>query len=392
MDSLTSSAEAPMPVPPAPIPANDFTAQWAVVQEDVVAAMRRVGASGWYVLGREVAAFERALAHAWPVPQVVGCGNGLDALEIALRALELPPGTPVLTTPLSAFATTLAILRAGGVPWFVDVDVSGLIDLSAAEEAFADHPELRWFVPVHLYGQALDARRLAGLIERFGLRVIEDCAQSIGARSRGEPTGRAGLAAATSFYPTKNLGCLGDGGAFLTDSPALAARARALRDYGQSAKYEHAERGLNSRLDELQAAILKDAFLPRLGEWNERRRALAARYRMGIGGGSVRVPPAPDGSDSCAHLFPVLVEEPSDFLRHLAEHGITAGRHYPIAIPDQPALCGVAQRVLGSLPRARGFAAREVSLPIHPFLSDAAAARVLAACRDYAPGEAAERP
>jgi dTDP-3-amino-3,4,6-trideoxy-alpha-D-glucose transaminase len=392
MDTLSSSVGTSIPGHPEPVPANDFAAQWAIVQEDVLAAVRRVGASGWYVLGREVAAFERALAAAWPVAHTVGCGNGLDALEIALRALELPPGTPVLTTPLSAFATTLAILRAGGVPWFVDVDESGLIDLEAAEEAFRDHPELRWFVPVHLYGHALDARRMRELVERFGLSLVEDCAQSIGAASRGEPTGLVGRAAATSFYPTKNLGCLGDGGALLTASSTLAARARALRDYGQSGKYEHAERGLNSRLDELQAALLADAFLPRLAAWNTRRRALAARYRQALGDRRVRVPPVPEGSDSCAHLFPVLVEDAPDFQRHLARRGITAGRHYPIAIPDQPALRGLSLRSFGSLERARRFAAREVSLPIHPFLADAAVARVIAACRDYAGGEAAEGP
>jgi len=389
MDPERAPAGTSGPAPLAPIPANDFAALWEDVEAEALAAFRRVGASGWYVLGREVAAFEEALAEAWPAPQAVGCGNGLDALEIALRALDLAPGAPVLTTPLSAFATTLAIQRAGGVPWFVDVDDGGLIDLDAAEEAFRAHAELRAFVPVHLYGHALDARRLAELRARFGLLLVEDCAQSIGARSRGVPTGRAGAAAATSFYPTKNLGCLGDGGALLTDSPELARRARALRDYGQTAKYEHAERGLNSRLDELQAALLRSAFLPRLSGWSARRRALAARYRAGIRTPHVRVPPEPQGSEGCAHLFPVLVEDPAHFLAHLARHGIAGGRHYPRAIPDQPALRGARMRSLGALPRARRFAAQEVSLPIHPFLPDPDAARLVAACQEYAgPGAA----
>src|SRR6185503_19013807 len=184
---------------PISVRANDFAAQWTAVREDALAAFERVGASGWFILGAEVAAFEKALAEAWPAAHAVGCGSGLDALEIGLRGLGLAPGTPVLTTPLSAFATTLAILRAGGVPWFVDVDASGSIDLEAAEAAFGANPGLRWFVPVHLYGHALDSRRLAHLVARFELRMVEDCAQSIGARSRGVPTGHTGECAATSF-------------------------------------------------------------------------------------------------------------------------------------------------------------------------------------------------
>jgi dTDP-3-amino-3,4,6-trideoxy-alpha-D-glucose transaminase len=384
MDSDRSPAGTSCPPPLASIPCNDFGAQWAEIDADVADAVQRVGASGWYVLGREVAAFEAALASAWPVPHVVGCGNGLDALEIALRALGLPPGAPVLTTPLSAFATTLAILRAGGVPWFVDVDASGCVDLDAAAAALQAHPEVRWFVPVHLYGQALDCARLGELADAHELVIVEDCAQSVGARSHGVPTGRAGSAAATSFYPTKNLGALGDGGAVLTDSAALAERARSLRDYGQTAKYEHAVCGLNSRLDELHAAILRDAMLPRLAAWNARRRAVAARYRSEVDNPRVTVPPEPPGSESSAHLFPVLVDDPPAFLRHLAARGVAAGRHYPRAIPDQPALSERTARVLGDLPRARRFAAREVSLPLHPFLDDESIERVVAACRDFA--------
>jgi len=348
-----------------------------------MAAFQRVGESGWFILGREVAAFEAALAQAWPVPHAVGCGNGLDAIEIGLTCLALPRGTPVLTTPLSAFATTLAIVRAGGVPWFVDVDESGLIDLDAVESALHAHPELRWLVPVHLYGHALDLRRLAELMARFELRVVEDCAQSIGARSRGTPTGRVGEIAATSFYPTKNLGCLGDGGALLTGSRELAERARCLRDYGQTRKYEHALCGLNSRLDEVQAAVMRDAMLPRLPEWTARRRAIAARYRQGIDGGALAIPPAPDGSESVAHLFPVLVDDPEEFIRHLAGRGVGGARHYPGLIPDQAALSGAEMRVLGTLERARRFAAREVSLPIHPFLADDGVERVVDACRSF---------
>jgi dTDP-4-amino-4,6-dideoxygalactose transaminase len=219
---------------------------------------------------------------------------------------------------------------------------------------------------------------------RYELRMVEDCAQSIGARSRGAPTGLVGEIAATSFYPTKNLGCLGDGGAVLTSTSELAERARCLRDYGQTKKYEHALCGLNSRLDEVQAAVMRDAMLPRLAEWTERRRAIAARYRSEIANPALAIPPEPPGSESACHLFPVLVDDPEAFIRHLAGRGIGAGRHYPGTIPDQAALRGVEARVLGTLERARRFASREVSLPLHPFLGDEDVARVVAACRGFA--------
>src|SRR5262245_19557592 len=379
----SSSAASRSKADPLPVPSNDFKALWDCIRADAMAAFQRVGESGWFILGREVAAFEAALAQAWPVPHAVGCGNGLDAIEIGLTCLALPRGTPVLTTPLSAFATTLAIVRAGGVPWFVDVDESGLIDLDAVESALHAHPELRWLVPVHLYGHALDLRRLAELMARFELRVVEDCAQSIGARSRGTPTGRVGEIAATSFYPTKNLGCLGDGGALLTGSAELANRARSLRDYGQTKKYEHALLGLNSRLDEVQAAVMRDALLPRVADWTARRRAIARRYRDGLRSSPVEVPPVPEGSDSACHLFPVLVDDPEGLLRHLGARGVGGARHYPICIPDQAAMRGVPSRTIGTLERARRFAAREVSLPIHPFLDDEGVDRVIEACRAF---------
>jgi dTDP-4-amino-4,6-dideoxygalactose transaminase len=363
---------------------NDFGALWSLVREEALRAVDRVGASGWWILGREVEGFERALAARFSLGHAVGCGSGLDALELALRSLELRPGDVVLTTPLSAFATTLAIVRAGGVPWFVDVDEHGLVDLDEVERALAAHEQVRFLVPVHLYGHAADLERLAALRARFDLRVVEDCAQAIGARSHGRPVGSVGQVSATSFYPTKNLGAMGDGGALVTGDPELAAAARCLRDYGQSAKYEHAELGLNSRLDELQAAVLHDAFLPRLAAWTERRGEVAGRYAAGLAGAAVQPLPAPPGSSSVWHLFPVLVDDAGAFAAHLQAHGIASGRHFPRLIPDQEALAGRRDiRSLGGLPRARRIAAHEVSLPIHPLLTDAEVDRVIAACRVY---------
>jgi dTDP-3-amino-3,4,6-trideoxy-alpha-D-glucose transaminase len=364
---------------------NDFQAQWAQVRDAALGAVDRVGRSGWLVLGAEVRAFEEALARRWGAAHCVGCASGLDALEIALRCAGLEPGGAVLTTPLSAFATTLAVVRAGGVPVFVDVDASGLLDLDLAAQALAARPEIRFLVPVHLYGHALDLARLLALRERFGLCVVEDCAQAVGARSGGAPVGSVSALAATSFYPTKNLGCMGDGGALLTDDAALAERARALRDYGQTARYVHRELGMNSRLDELQAALLHDAFLPRLDAATARRAEVAARYRAELANPRLALPPVPAGSTSVWHLFPVLVDgDRGAFQAHLRAQGVASGVHYPKAISEQEALRAVpAARCLGPIPRALDFARREVSLPIHPFLSDGDVARVVDACNGW---------
>jgi len=364
-----------------PIPANDFPRMWRDVEAEAVAVFREVGAGGWYILGPSVRAFEQALARTWGLPYACGVASGLDALEIALRALGCGPGARVLTTPVSAFATTLAIVRLGAEPVFADIDEYGLIDLAACREAFARDPDLRWFVPVHLYGHALDPARLRALHAETGCVMVEDCAQSI-----GTPSGLTGEAAATSFYPTKNLGALGDGGALLTRSEAVAAAARALRDYGQTAKYRHAHVGWNSRLDELHAALLHRVFLPRLDGWTARRREIAAQYLAGIRNPAIRMPGAPPGAVSSWHLFPVLVDDRAALLRHLRAEEITGGEHYPVAIPDQPVMQTVRWHAAGSLERARAWCRAEVSLPIHPYLTDLETSRVIEACNRYSPG------
>jgi dTDP-4-amino-4,6-dideoxygalactose transaminase len=198
--------------------------------------------------------------------------------------------------------------------------------------------------------------------------------------------GATGSAAATSFYPTKNLGCMGDGGAVLCRDAGLAAQARVLRDYGQSAKYVHSHLGLNSRLDELQAALLRSAFLPRLRRHTERRRAVARTYLQGIRNPALSTPPVPAGSESVWHLFPVLVERERDaFMQHLQRLGIGAGVHYPVLIPDQGALSGLPFERADALARAQRIACTEVSLPIHAYLSDADVQRVIGACNEWKP-------
>ena len=364
---------------------NDFAAQWRAIEGEVLDACRRVGRSGWYVLGREVAAFESSLATHWGLTSAIGTGNGMDAIEIVLRAGGLKRGDLVLTTPVSAFATTLAILRAGGVPVFVDTDDTGLIDLGQAETVLDRRPDIRWMVPVHLYGHCLDMPRLQ-ILARRGLRIVEDCAQSIGASHQGTRCGTAGFAATVSFYPTKNLGALGDGGAILTNDPDLASTCRQWRDYGQSAKYEHTVAGMNSRLDEWHAAILADAMLPRLDTATARRRAIAARYLAQLRSDHVQPLPVPPGSESVWHLFPVRVREDRPaLLAHLAAHGVQSAVHYPAIIPDQPAMAAEAHEVASPLENARRLTREVLSLPVHPWLTDEQVETVVRAVNSWHP-------
>lgn len=363
------------------VPANDFAAQWSEIRDDALTAVDRVGRNGWLILGREVERFEQDLASWWGVRYAVGVASGMDGLEIALRCADIGPGDRVLTTPLTAFATTLAILRAGAEPVWVDTDPTGGIDLDAAREALAGDPAIRALLPVHLYGHPLDPDALTALAATFDVALVEDCAQSAGALRGERPTGMAGTVAATSLYPTKNLGAYGDGGVVLTDDRRLAQRARVLRDYGQETRYRHVEQGLNSRLDELHAAVLNSALLPRLDGWLARRARIAELYVAGLADSGLR-PIRPSGGMSANHLFPVEATDgdPDRIRETLAADGVGVGRHYPVLCPDQPACANVGVTI-GDLPNARRIAEREISLPIHPQLDDAAVARVIDACR-----------
>lgn len=364
---------------------NDFQRQWAEIGADVLAAVERTGRSGWYVLGEEVRQFERDLAGFWKLDHAVGAANGLDAVEMGLRTLGCGPGDRVLTTPLSAFATTLAIVRLGAVPVFVDTDEHGLIDLARCHDLLRERRDISYMVPVHLYGHALDRTALARLREEFSLKIVEDCAQSAGASWRGTPTGHAGQIAATSFYPTKNLGAMGDGGAILTNDAALAEQVRVLRFYGETARYRHERIGYNSRLDEVQAALLRDACLPRLDRWIARRRDIARAYSAGIRNRDIGLPGQPEGSESSWHLFPIHVAPArrAELLEHLKANGVGCGIHYPTAIPDQPAMAGVPHEMADECALARQICASEVSLPIHPYLTDEEVQRVIDAVNAF---------
>ncbi|MBX9601773.1 MAG: DegT/DnrJ/EryC1/StrS family aminotransferase [Bryobacteraceae bacterium] len=369
----------------APVKLNDFERQWAETGGAVLDAVREVGESGWYILGRQVSAFEAGLSEFWGLPHAVGVASGLDAIEIGLRVCGCKPGDKVIVPPVSAFATVLAVIRLGAVPVFVDCDSYGLADLDLVEKAMEADPAIRYFVPVHLYGHCLDMARMERLKARFGAVIVEDCAQSIGARHNGITCGTVGDCAATSFYPTKNLGALGDGGALLTRSPEHAAAARCLRDYGQASKYRHEQLGYNSRLDELHAAVMLRAFLPRLSEWTSARRTIAAEYLQGIRNPLIQPLGIPAGSDSCWHLFPVRVDpaRKREFMDHLKGQSVGSAEHYPSAMLDQPAMSQARYEVWGDCGRARELCASEVSLPIHPYLTSEERARVVDACNSW---------
>lgn len=370
------------------VQANDFVKQWRDIGDDAHRVFEEVGASGWYVLGRSVAQFESALAIYWGLASVIGVASGLDALEISLRILGCRPGDRVLTTPLSAFATTLAILKLGAIPVFVDTDEQGLLDLDLCSGLLRRQPDIRFLLPVHLYGNPISSERLASLRDEFDLRIVEDCAQAIAATSNGKATGSVGQCGATSFYPTKNLGAMGDGGAILTNDAEFAAQARALRDYGQTAKYHHKYVGYNSRLDELQAALLHRVCLPRLDPWTQRRRAVARRYLADISNPHVRVLNVDTNAAPSWHLFPVFVR--ADWRDHLLMHlkvtGIGSGIHYPVAIPDQPGLAAGVFEMADECRKARALCASEISLPIHPYLTEQEVESVIQAINQWHPG------
>lgn len=366
--------------------ANDFQRQWSDTGGDVLAAVERVGRSGWLVLGDEVQQFEQDLSTFWGMKYATGVANGMDAIEIGLRMLGVGPGDRVLTTPLSAFATTLAIVKLRAVPVFIDTDEHGLIDLVRCYDLLRERRDIHYMVPVHLYGHALDRGGLEWLRDEFGIKMVEDCAQSAGARWQGTPTGSVGQIAATSFYPTKNLGAMGDGGAILTNDLALHEQARVMRSYGETTRYRHEQLGYNSRLDEVQAAILREACLPRMTQWVARRRAIADAYNSGIRNREVGLPGVPEGTASSWHLFPLHVAPArrADLIEHLKSRGIATGCHYPTAIPDQPAMSKVAFEMADPCALARQICASEISLPIHPYLTDEEVARVVDAVNAFA--------
>lgn len=364
---------------------NDLKAIWKEKNSDILAALHSVGESGWWILGKSVSQFEESLASIVGAKYAVGCANGMDAIEIGLRALGIQTGDKVLTTPLSAFATTLAILRIGAVPVFVDTDSRGGIDLDKCEGLLAADVQIKALVPVHLYGLALNLAQLKKIKEKFKIKIVEDCAQSILAERDGLLSGAVGDLAATSFYPTKNLGAMGDGGAIWTQDASLQEKCRALRDYGQTEKYKHSVLGLNSRLDEVHAAVLNKAFLPELRRWTLRRRQIADAYLEGIKNENIRLLTG-ELNHSVWHLFPLFVLAKRDGLMgFLNAQGVQSAIHYPELIPAQKAMENVHYERGGDLENAQLVCEQELSIPIHPYLTDEEVKKVIKAINSWNP-------
>lgn len=363
---------------------NDFKAEPAELRDAMTAAAARVFASGWYVLGPQLQAFERNWAEACGVAHAIGVANGMDAIELALRALDIGPGDEVITTPMTAFATTLAIVRAGAVPVLADIDPeSALLSVESARRCLS--PRTRAIVLVHLYGQVRDMDRWVALCKEAGIELIEDCAQSHLARWDGQVAGAFGVAGAYSFYPTKNLGAMGDGGALVTQSPALADRVRRLRNYGQRERYVHPELGMNSRLDELQAALL-DVRLGWLDAFTERRRQIADRYDNELRNDAVSLLARPQQPLAHArHLYVLRCSDRQGFATHLQARGVQTLIHYPVPIHHQ-APCESLRRDPNGLAHAETHADTCLSLPCHPQMSEADVQTVVDAVNAFRPG------
>jgi dTDP-4-amino-4,6-dideoxygalactose transaminase len=360
---------------------NDFGAEPEELRSAELAALRRVLESGQYVLGPQVESFEKNWAQRCGTRHAVGVGNGLDAIVIALRGLQIGAGHEVITTPTTAFATVLAIQLVGATPVLADIDPqSALLDVESAARCLS--PQTRAVLPVHLYGRIGDMDRWAAFCRDAAIELIEDCAQAHLTRWRGRPAGSFGRCGAYSFYPTKNLGARGDAGALVTDDEALAARARRLRNYGQSERYRHVEIGINSRLDELQAAIL-GVRLGWLDRHTERRRRIARLLRSGIDNPAVRaLSPAGEEEQDVHHLFVVKCAERDRLAEHLGRCGIQSLIHYPVPLHEQPP-CRDLRRDPRGLPHAEQHAKTCLSLPCHPQLSDDDAARIAEAVNEF---------
>jgi len=358
------------------IPMNGFTREPEALRRDELGAVERVLRSGWYILGKEVEAFEAQWATLIGTQHAVGVGNGLDAIEIALRILGIGPGDEVVTTPMTAFASVLAIMRAGAQPVLADIDPrTALLSMESVRRCIG--PKTRAVLPVHLYGRVDDLKAWRALCDDAGIHLVEDCAQSHLAAWSGTRAGAAGAVGAFSFYPTKNLGALGDGGALTTSDDDLAAKARQLRNYGQSARYHHTELGMNSRLDELQAALLR-ARLSVLEQFTQRRRAVARSYQAGIDNPRLRLLAAPmQESSHVHHLFIVLCDERDRLAEHLRARGVETLIHYPIPVHRQPPCAGVRRDPRG-LENAERHGATCLSIPCHPQLTDAEVADLVA--------------
>lgn len=360
---------------------NNFKAEPIELRDAMLAATLRVMESGWYVLGSEVKEFEKQWAETCGVSYGVGVGNGLDAIEIALRILNIGYGDEVITTPMTAFATVLGILRSGATPVLADIDSdTALISIESAERCITK--KTRAVVLVHLYGQMRKMNEWDIFCKQNDIKLIEDCAQSHLATWHGNVAGSFGSVGAFSFYPTKNLGAIGDAGMLITNDKKLFHLAKILRNYGQSANYHHSDIGMNSRLDELQAAILIERK-KWLEEFTRKRQNIAEIYRLNINNNNVKqLAPPEQSSAHVHHLFVLNCKKRNDLQTHLRKNNIESLIHYPISIHQQEACKGIIYDPEG-LNNSEYHSKTVLSLPCHPQMTEDDVGLVIAAVNSF---------
>jgi dTDP-4-amino-4,6-dideoxygalactose transaminase len=362
---------------------NDFRRDSAAFKRTLIERFQEVLDSGHYILGRKVESFESAWANACGAGYCVGVANGMDALEIILRAQGIGEGDEVITTGMTAYATILAIIRAGAVPVLADINPkTALLSIESAERCLS--PKTKAVLVVHLYGRLSEMEQWEAFCRKHQVQLIEDCAQAHGAHQNMRYAGAFGVAGGYSFYPTKNLGCIGDGGAIITNNSALANRAKTLRNYGQTTRYHHTELGLNSRLDELQAAFLleKMEYLPLE---TRRRQQIGALYNDHIINENIKLQERPaELAAHVYHLYPVTTEYREQLQNHLHDCGIQTLIHYPVPAHQQAALPSLKKDREG-LPNTEKHADQCLSIPIHPHLTDSEIDQVIECLNDFNP-------
>jgi dTDP-4-amino-4,6-dideoxygalactose transaminase len=368
------------------IPILDLKAQYADLKGEIDAAVTAVFAAGHFINGPQVAALEREIAEYTGTKHAVALNSGTDALHLALRALDIGPGDEVITTPFSFVATTEAIGIVGATPVFVDIDPATYnIDPALLEAAIT--PYTKAIIPVHLYGAAAAMDEIEAIAKRHGVAIVEDCAQAIGADCAGRRAGSIGIAGCFSFFPSKNLGAYGDGGMLTTNDEAFALRVRALRAHGGRVKYHHEELGVNSRLDEVQAAILR-VKLPNLESWTRARRAIAAKYDAALAAMPGVVAPKHDPHGRHVyHQYTVAVEDRDAVQNALRNAGVQTMVYYPVPLHLQE-VHRAQGHLAGDFPHAEHAAARVLSLPIYPELPETDVRTVLDALHEVVAGVA----
>ena len=364
-------------------PFLELATQFRALEPEIEQAVARVLASGWYILGRELAAFETQFAAYLHAGHAVGVGSGTDAIHLALRACGVQPGDDVITVPHTAAPTVCAIIQAQARPVFVDIDADTYTMVPERLEAYLagrSPGKAKAIVPVHLYGNPADMDALGAIARAHGLCVVEDAAQAHGAAYHGRHVGRLGDAGCFSFYPTKNLGAYGDAGMVVTDDAGIADRLRMLRNYGERAKFCNVSYGVNSRLDELQAAVLA-AKLPHLDEWNAIRRSHARLYADRLADTPLVLPQERPDTRHAFHLYVVRTPERDALEAHLKDRGVATAVHYPTPLHLQEAYRALGYAA-GDFPVAEKVTQEILSLPLYPEMTEDAIEHVCSAIRD----------